>query len=84
MSGRYSNQSGSRYSRSRHYEPTASINGSYVKQPVVEPPLATSHPTSLPPVTPNANQNSLMDYFSSDYNGDVQDEVVDVDAGKTI
>merc|ERR1719323_2924135 len=75
---RYSNQSGSRYSRSRHYDP----NGSYVKQPGVEPPLATSQPVSsiLPPSQDysgfNQNQSNLMNYFSGN---PTEDEVVDVD-----
>ena len=73
---RYSNQSGSRYSRSRHYDP----NGSYVKQPGVEPPLATSQPAStiLPPSN-QANQSSLMNYFGGSWK-QPEDEVVDVDA----
>eukprot|EP00093_Oithona_nana_P001728 01728.XXX_6355_9210_1 [CDS] Oithona nana genome sequencing. len=73
---RYSNQSGSRYSRSRHYDP----NGSYVKQPGVEPPLATSQlaSTILPPSN-QANQSSLMNYFGGGMK-QPEDEVVDVDA----
>ena len=74
---RYSNQSGSRYSRSRHYDP----NGSYVKQPGVEPPLATSQPaTILPQPNHQANQSSLMNYFAGGFKPSIEDEVVDEDA----
>merc|ERR1711899_281274 len=83
MSGRYSNQSGSRYSHSRHQprnDVPPSLNGSYVK-PNLPPnrqdrPLATSQASAPPP--PPIQQNSLLNYFSESQHE--ADEIVDVDA----
>ena len=68
MSGRYSNQSGSRYSHSRppRNDVPPSLNGSYVKSnlPPNNPnyPVATSQ-AAAPPI----QQNSLLNYFSESH-----------------
>merc|ERR1712018_936655 len=82
MSGRYSNQSGSRYNHSRQPRNDVppsyqeSLNGSYTKSNLPpnrqERPLATSQ-TSAPPI----QQNSLVNYFSESHHE--PDEIVDVD-----
>lgn len=57
MSGRYSNQSGSRYSHSRSQRHEApSLNGSYAIKQQQPRPIATSQP----PI----NQNSFLNYFN--------------------
>merc|ERR1711899_715555 len=87
MSGRYSNQSGSRYSHSRapRNGGPPSLNGSYLQPGGVKPmdrpshqmdrPLATSQ--AIPEIDMTGQPNSLMAMYSQN---NEDDEIVDVDA----